>query len=37
MKEIIEKMKDINLCENMVTVKSRLNKESEAKLNTKNS
>ena len=32
MKEIIEKMKDIKLCENMVTVKSRLNKESEAKL-----
>ena len=32
MKEIIEKMKDIKLCENMVTVKSRLNKESEGKL-----
>ena len=33
MKEIIEKMKDIKLCENMVTIKSRLNEESEKKLN----
>ena len=32
MKEIIEKMKDIKLCENMVTIKSRLNEESEKKL-----
>lgn len=32
MKEIIEKMKDIKICENMVTIKSRLNKESETKL-----
>ena len=32
MKEIIEKMKDIKLCENTVTIKSRLNEESEIQL-----
>ena len=33
MKEILENMKDIKLCENMVTIRSRLNEESRKKMN----
>ena len=33
MKEIIDNMKNINICENLVTIKSRLNDESRKKLN----